>query len=43
MVDPDSDIESLDANPVLLVRETSRSRAVVADAVVVARAGSEEA
>lgn len=43
MVDPDSDIESLDANPVLLVRETGGTRAVVADAVVVARAGGKEA
>jgi acyl-CoA synthetase (NDP forming) len=35
MTDPDSTIESLDANPVLLVREDSKTRAVVADAVVV--------
>lgn len=35
MVAEDSTIESLDANPVLLVREDGGTRAVVADAVVV--------
>jgi acyl-CoA synthetase (NDP forming) len=37
MVAPDSAIESLDANPVLLVRDAAKTRAVIADAVVVQR------
>ena len=37
MTAADSVIESLDANPVLLVRDGAATRAVVADAVVVAR------
>jgi acyl-CoA synthetase (NDP forming) len=37
MVAPDSTIESLDANPVLLVRDAAKTRAVIADAVVVQR------
>lgn len=35
MTSADSTIESLDANPVLLVRDDGRTRAIVADAVVV--------
>jgi acyl-CoA synthetase (NDP forming) len=35
MVSPDSTVESLDANPVLLVHDGMRTRAVVVDAVVV--------
>jgi acyl-CoA synthetase (NDP forming) len=37
MADPASDVESLDANPVLLVPTDSGTRAVIADAVVVLR------
>jgi acyl-CoA synthetase (NDP forming) len=43
MVDPASNIESLDANPVLLIREAGGTRAVVADAVVVSRCAEEKA
>ncbi|WP_375476183.1 acetate--CoA ligase family protein [uncultured Jatrophihabitans sp.] len=37
LIAPESVVESLDANPVLLVRDGARTRAVVADAVVVER------
>jgi acyl-CoA synthetase (NDP forming) len=40
LVAADSTIESLDANPVLLVREDGKTRAIVADAVVVTSARS---
>jgi acyl-CoA synthetase (NDP forming) len=37
MISEDSVVESLDANPVLLVRDGTRMRAVIADAVVIVR------
>lgn len=42
MTDRDGQVDSLDANPVLLVRDHGGTRAVVADAVVVARTAPEE-
>jgi hypothetical protein len=41
MVDGESTLESVDANPVMLVRDAARTRAVVADAVVMARTPEE--
>ena len=41
MVDGESTLESVDANPVMLVRDAGRTRAVVADAVVMARTPEE--